>query len=237
MTTRHSCSSRSQDGTDARPLSANVSRGRTSLTNSRASRRRNSCRHVVGSKATTDPYVVRQAIAGDPIAQEQLFKSNAGPLYGKAFAILRNREDAQDAVQDGCFRAYSNIHSFEGRSSFSTWLTQIVINSALMILRKNRSRREASTDDSGVASFIQEIRDRSRYPEQTFLESERKATLDETIGGLSPRLRMTVEFGPIQGLSTKEAAQRLGISALAAKSRLFHARAALRKSVALRAVA
>jgi RNA polymerase sigma-70 factor (ECF subfamily) len=160
----------------------------------------------------------------------------AATLYRKAFAILRNKEDAQDALQDGWVRAYSNIHSFEGRSSFSTWLTQIVINCALMILRRNRNRREVSTDEAGETSFIHEIPDRSLNPEQT-LQSERKAILNETIGGLRPRIRMTVEFGPMQGRSPKEAAPRLGISAQAAKGRLFHARAALRKSAALRAVA
>jgi RNA polymerase sigma factor (sigma-70 family) len=158
-------------------------------------------------------------------------------LYRKAFAILRNKEDAQDALQDGWFRAYSSLHSFEGRSSFSTWLTKIVINSALMILRRNRNRREVSTDEAGVTSYIHEIPDHSRDTEHTFMQSERKAILDETIFRLRPRIRMMVELGPLQDSSPNEAARRLGISPQAAKGRLFHARAALRKSAALRGVA
>jgi RNA polymerase sigma-70 factor, ECF subfamily len=161
----------------------------------------------------------------------------AAALYRRAFAILRNKEDAQDAVQDGWFRAYSNIHSFEGRSSFSTWLTQIVINSALMILRRNRNRREVSADEAGDLSFIHKIPDFSRNPEEILLETERKAILNDTIRSLSSRIRMAVELGPLQERSPKEAAYRLGISLQAAKGRLFHARAALRKSAALRAVA
>ena len=182
-------------------------------------------------------HVVQQAIAGDPIAQEQLFKMYAATLYRRAFAILRNKEDAQDALQDAWFRAYSNLRSFEGRSSFSTWLTQIVINSALMILRRDRNRREVSMDEAGETSVIQGMLDRSRNPEETLLDSERKTILNDTIRGLRPRIRVMVELGPLQDSSTNEAAHRLGISPQAAKGRLFHARAALRKSATLRAVA
>ena len=106
-----------------------------------------------------------------------------------------------------------------------------------MILRRNRNRREVSTDEVGETSFIHQIPDRSRNPEETLLESERKTILNDTIGGLRPRIRMMVELGPLQDSSTNEAANRLGISPQAAKGRLFHARAALRKSAALRAVA
>ena len=236
MSTSHSCSIHLQPAFGT-PVIANVSGSRVGITNSRASRLHKSCRHVVGAKTSAELHVVRQAIAGDPIAQEQLFKMYATTLYRRAFAILRNKEDAQDALQDGWFRAYSNLRSFEGRSSFSTWLTQIVINSALMILRRNRSRREVSTDVGGETSFIHQIPDRSHNPEEALLDSERKTILNDTIGGLRPRIRMMVELGPLQESSANEAAQRLGISPQAAKARLFHARAALRKSATLRAVA
>jgi RNA polymerase sigma-70 factor (ECF subfamily) len=216
---------------------ATVRASRTGNGTSHSLRLHSSCRHIVGSKPTTDFYFVQQAIAGDPNAQEQLFKVYSPTLYRRAFAILRNKEDAQDALQDGWFRAYSNLRSFEGRSSFSTWLTQIVINSALMILRRNRNRRELSTDEAGEVSFIHEIADRSLNPEQAFLRSEQKAILADTIGDLRPRIRVMVELGPLQERSANEAARRLGISPQAAKARLFHARTALRKSAVLRAVA
>jgi RNA polymerase sigma-70 factor (ECF subfamily) len=174
-----------------------------------ASRLHNSGRHVVGDKRATDLYVAQQAIAGDPHAQEQLLKMYALALYRRAFAILRSKEDAQDAPQDSWFRAYSNLRSFEGRSSFSTWLTQIVINSALMILRRNLKRREVSTDEGGETTFTHQIPDRSRNPEETLLESERKAVLNDTIRSLRPRIRMMVELGPLLDRSPNEAANRL----------------------------
>jgi len=226
-----------QPALGTRPLPTRVPGGRSAKSGLQPSRLRNSCRHTVTSTATTDLHLVRQAIAGDPNAQEQLFEKSAVRLYLKAFSILRNREDAQDALQDSWYQAYNNLRSFEGRSSFSTWLTQIVINSALMILRRNRRRCEVSADEAEEASFVHEIPDRSPDPEQILLAGERNTILHNAIGGLRPRIRMIVECGPLQGRSSEEAAQRLGISSQAAKGRLFHARAALRKSEALKAIA
>lgn len=220
-----------------RPLRASVRGSRTAKSSLQPSRPHDSCRHTVTSTATTDLYVVQQAIAGDPNVQEQLFERYAARLYRKAFSILRNREDAQDALQDGWYQAYINLHAFEGRSSFSTWLTRIVINSALMILRRNRKRCEVSTDEAEEASFVHEIPDRYRDPEQIFLAGERNTILHKAIGGLRPRIRIIVECGPLHECSSDEAAQRLGISNQAAKARLFRARAALRKSAALKAIA
>src|ERR1700733_10977525 len=74
---------------------------------------------------SSESAVIQQAIAGDVDAQERLFAGRAGRLFRIAFAVLRNKEDAEDAVQEGRFRAFSNIHCFEGRSSFSSWLTRI----------------------------------------------------------------------------------------------------------------
>jgi RNA polymerase sigma-70 factor, ECF subfamily len=82
--------------------------------------------------------LIQQAIAGDSEAQTRLFETYTPRLHRIAFNVLRNNEDAEDAVQDGWCRAYSKLHTFAGRSSFSTWLTRIVINSALLIRRKNR---------------------------------------------------------------------------------------------------
>jgi len=222
---------------DTELFPASLSGSRASNTGSRTSRLRSHSRLVVAGKTSTDLHVVHQAIAGDTIAQEHLFKTHAAMLYHKAFAVLRNKQDAQDALQDAWLRAYSNLHSYQGRSSFATWLTQIAINSALMILRRNRNRREVSCDEPGEASFVEEIVDRSRNPEEILLENERKAILRNTVRTLRPRIRVVVETGPLQSRSPNEAAHRLGITPQAAKGRLFHARAALRKSAVLRAVA
>jgi hypothetical protein len=80
--------------------------------------------------------LVQQAVRGDSRAQEELFATHSARLYWTAYAVVRNKEDAEDAVQNSLCNAFINLRSFKGRSSFSTWLTRIVINSALMIRRR-----------------------------------------------------------------------------------------------------
>jgi RNA polymerase sigma-70 factor (ECF subfamily) len=174
------------------------------------------------------------------MAQEQLFKDHSAKLYRTAFGVLRNREDAEDALQDCWLSVCTNLKSFEGRSSFHTWLTRIVINSALMILRRKRNVREVSMDameETDKASPIRQFSDGSPNPEQCFAEDERKNILNEAMRSLRPQIREVVQISQIQELSLKETARGLGISVTAAKARLFHARAALRKSNGLKALA
>lgn len=183
--------------------------------------------------------LVQKAMANDADAQDQLFKMCASRLYRTAFAVLRNREDAEDAVQDSWFRAYNNLKSFQGRSSFSTWLTRIVINSALMILRKNRHEQEVSThelDEVEKDSFSLQLSDPSPNPEQAYAQQERRNVLNDAIGNLQPPLRTVVQMGPLRKLSLKETARDLGLSVAAVKGQVFHARVALRKSPALTAI-
>jgi RNA polymerase sigma-70 factor (ECF subfamily) len=163
----------------------------------------------------------------------------AAKLYRSAFALLRNREDAEDAVQDCWLRAYTNLKSFQGRSSFSTWLTRIVINSALMILRKKRNDREAAghdLDDLEKDSLSFQLFNSSPNPEQICAEEERKTLLNAAVASLQPRLRAAVQMGQLRERSLKETAGALGISLSAVKSQLFHARIALRKSPELNAI-
>lgn len=186
-----------------------------------------------------EEYLLDQARRGKAQAFQALCERHTPKLFKTALRVTRNRQDAEDAVQDSLLRAFTKIKNFQGRSSFSTWLTRIVINSALMIRRKNANSREVSTDESGPsgeASLSLQIPDLAPNPEQIHVERERKRTLHKAIARLRPRLRDVVEIGQLQELSMKETARILDISVVAAKARLFHGRAALRKSAALRAV-
>lgn len=181
-----------------------------------------------------------EARRGKPEAFEMLCTALTPRLFKTALRITRNREDAEDAVQDSLMRAYMHIESFQGNSTFSTWLTRIVMNSALMIRRKNRNARQVSTDDltkPGEPGLHLQIPDRAPNPEQTYVEHERKTILHKAIRKLRPRMRAVVEVAQLQELPIKDTARVLDISVAAAKGRFFHARAALRRSVALRAVA
>jgi hypothetical protein len=97
--------------------------------------------------------VVQQAIAGDAAAERHLFTRHSRKLYRVAFALLRNKEDAEDAVQDALCRAYNNLRSFQGRSSFATWLTRIVVNSALMY----RRRKSAHTETELITEEVDDV--------------------------------------------------------------------------------
>jgi RNA polymerase sigma-70 factor, ECF subfamily len=208
--------------------------------NSMALSATSSCQHVASSNRVTNGNLIQQAINNDPNAQADLLTVHRAQLYRRAYAILRNREDAEDALQDCWLRALKNLHSFRGRSSFSTWLTRIVINSALMILRKRRNPRELSfegMDDSAEASPIWQLPSASPNPEENLLAHEAKKILERAICGLRPRIREVIEVGQLRDLSTSETAEALGISMAAAKGRLCHARATLRKSTALKAIA
>src|SRR5579864_4161398 len=104
-------------------------------------------RSVAPLQMSNELAVVQQAIAGNAEAQERLFARHTEKLYRIAFGVLRNKEDAEDALQDGLCQAYTSLRSFQGRSSFSSWLTRIVINAALMIRRRNNFHPEASWDE------------------------------------------------------------------------------------------
>ncbi len=97
--------------------------------------------------STSEAALLRRALTGDHIALEMLFARNNRALYQTALRLLGNPEDAEDALQEGMLAAYRNLRHFEGRSQFSTWLTRIVINAALMRRRSRRAHPAVSLDD------------------------------------------------------------------------------------------
>lgn len=140
-------------------------------------------------------------------------------------------------MQDAFLQALMHYEDFEGRSSPATWLTRIAINSALMILRRRKNCRTVSLDDGGDSEEwkqFHEVRDHAPDAEQRYLQKERETSLRNAIKGLRPSVRGLVEAVHLGEQSLSEAAEILGMSVGAAKTRLFHARAALRKSRGLR---
>jgi len=173
---------------------------------------------------------------GETAALDTLYRAHAEKLFRTVHRITRNREDAEDAVQDSLLRAFLHLKSFDGRSTFSTWLTRIGINSALMILRKKRNSHEISALGPGVNDTPWEVPDSAPNPEIQWAERERERFLRDAIAGLRPRIRRAVEFHVLQGHSLQETAAQIGISLSATKGRFFHAKAALRKSKVLRKI-
>jgi len=157
--------------------------------------------------------------------------ADAQKLFCTVRRITRNHEDAEDAVQDAFLRAFLHLH---GRSTFSTWLTRIGINSALMILRKRRNSREVPAQNSNENDALWEITDSAPDPEKQYVEKERGVLVRKAITNLRLSIRRPVELHALQGHSMKEMAGEIGVSVSAAKGRLHHAKMALRKSKALR---
>ena len=181
--------------------------------------------------------LVLTAKAGSHTAFGELQKIYSHRLYSRILSITRNREDAEDALQETFLRAYRALPAFEGRSKFLSWLTRIAINSALMVIRKHRSRREMSFEQQlGVEddSLFLDVRNDAPDPEELCDQKQRSRAILHAIDRLDPNLRIPLYIWISQEHSIKEIAQTLGISLASAKSRLHRARKRLIQSPALR---
>jgi|HubBroStandDraft_6_1064221.scaffolds.fasta_scaffold24745_2 RNA polymerase sigma-70 factor (ECF subfamily) len=181
--------------------------------------------------------LVAAAKGGDELAFEAIVKRHRPRVFGLALRYTRSREDAEDIVQQTFQRAFVHLLGFEGRSSFSTWLTSIALNCALTLLRKRRARRELPIDDSsndeGTAPAL-EIADAGPDPETSYLQRERARILSAAVGQLSPGMQRAVELQELGELTTLETARHMGLTASAVKSRLFRAKRSLAKSLRCR---
>jgi RNA polymerase sigma-70 factor (ECF subfamily) len=177
--------------------------------------------------AKTEALLLRRAITGDQTALETLFARNSRALYQTALRLLGNPEDAEDALQEGMLAAYRNLRHFEGRSQFSTWLTRIVINAALMRRRSRRSHPAVSLDESDREEQVpaaERFPDDGPNPEELYAGFELSERLRENLEGLSPVLRRAFELRALAGLTADEAAKALGVSRNTLKARLWRAR-------------
>jgi RNA polymerase sigma-70 factor (ECF subfamily) len=181
-------------------------------------------------KRLSDELLVVRAKAGDTSAFVELRERHSIKVLRTVYRITRNWEDVEDALQESLLKAFKHLNGFENKCSFSSWLTRIAINSALMTLRRRRACREISidsTDDDGTIFGRLEPQDLSEDPERRYARCEREELLKRAILRLRPGLRDVVELRQAEECSLKELAERLGISLAAAKSRLLRARVAL----------
>jgi RNA polymerase sigma-70 factor (ECF subfamily) len=186
----------------------------------------------------TDPAAEQMLVVaaknGDEQAFETLFKRHRQKILRIVLRYAHVREDAEDIVQQSFQKAFVYLHKFEGKSSFSTWLTRIAINESLMLLRHGRAPREVSVDDHSEAersAASLEMPDSSPDPEASYLRRERAQILSETLGNLRPGMRKAIELRELAELSTEETARLMGVSVAAVKARLFHARKKLQEQL------
>ena len=160
-------------------------------------------------------------------ALEEMFVASRKRFLAIAYSILRNREDAEDAVQEAFLSAYRHLRSFEGRSALRTWLTRIVMNAALMMQRKRRPSAVRSLSESGVShddGWTENIPDSQPDPEMVHAERETFQFIDGVLGKMKPKVRQAFTMTYYDELSGPEACAVLGVSAGTFKARLFRAR-------------
>ncbi len=179
-----------------------------------------------------DVALVERARGGDVHAFETLVKQYDRQVFRIAQHITQNREDAQDVVQDAFLKAYEKLDQFQGNSKFYTWLVRIAVNEALMRLRKRRTGKMVSIDEdvqTDEGSVPRDLAEWRPNPEQEYNQAELAEILRKTINGLPPGFRVVFVLRDVEGLSTEETANALGLSVPAVKSRLLRARLQLRE--------
>jgi RNA polymerase sigma-70 factor, ECF subfamily len=194
-------------------------------------RREGTFRNAAKATLIEERLLVAQAKSGRSNAFGELYERHHLRIYRTAFRILRNRQDAEDAAQRSFQRAFTNLHKFREDSAFSTWVTRIAINEALMLLRQRRITTplsENNNDDAAAPSAF-DLADERPTPEQALADTEVRAAVIQAISHLRENLRTVVLLREFQGLTNAETALRLGLTVSAVKGRTLHARRYLRQ--------
>lgn len=178
----------------------------------------------------------REQIAGRSETAHQLqqvLASGLSPLYRRAYRIVGNAADAEDAVQDALLAAYTHLNQFRGQAQISTWLTSILLNCARMQLRRRSRHACVSLDEpSGEIQPIsasERLADRRRSAEDECIESALKVRLNHFCRQLSPTLRKAFQLRDVEGLSVRETARILGVPPGTVKAQSSRARKRLKE--------
>ena len=187
---------------------------------------------IAGENEHPDVALVERVRRGDVSAYDTLVRKYERQLFRIAQHITQNREDAQDVMQDAFLKAYEKLDQFQGNAKFYTWLVRIAVNESLMRLRKRRSGKMVSIDEdleTDEGTVPRDLADWAPDPEQNYSSAELADILRRTIQGLPRGFRVVFALRDVEGLSTEETAEALGLSVPAVKSRLLRARLQLRE--------
>lgn len=187
--------------------------------------------HSQVDQYTDERRLVAQAKSGSSSAFGQLYERYRLRVYNTAYQVLRQSQDAEDAVQRSFQRALTNLAKFREDSKFSTWVTRIAINEALMMLRRRRANTalpEVIHDDTETPGLLQFV-DGKPSPEQTVAANELRDAVTRAVSRLRKNLRVVILLREFRGLTSEETARHLGLTVAAVKARIFHARRCLRR--------
>jgi RNA polymerase sigma factor (sigma-70 family) len=189
---------------------------------------------VVQHERESDDELLSDAKSGDQRAFDELCMRYRGMLKQRIFTIVRNREDAEDVLQETLLSAYRHLDTFRGTCRVSTWMMKIGINTALMLLRKRRRLPEMTSEhvsDDGQRFDSPDFRDRGLNPEQSYIADQTLRKLRSAMQRLPAHSRSLMDLYYRKERRLKDAAATVGISESTAKSRLLRARGMLRRSL------
>lgn len=185
--------------------------------------------------ALDDVALAQRCASGDREAARHLITANNQRLFRAAWSILKDRGEAEDAVQAVYLSAFASIGHFEGRSSLSTWLTRIAVNEALGRLRSDRRRRQR-LETEGV-TVLDTYREKlmagsdSPAPDAAAAREQLRRLLERAVADLPDMFRTVFVLREVEGLSGEETAEALGIPAATVKTRLLRARRRLQDAL------
>ena len=182
----------------------------------------------IDAQVLTDEDVVGRVRNGELALFEILMRRHNQRVYRAVRSIVRDDREAEDVLQDAYVRAYAGLAAFEGRASFATWLTKIAVNEAFARIR----RRGRFVD---IEETMPTLASSAPGPEQRASDRELGAALETAIDALPDAFRAVFVLRDVEGLSTAETAECLGLNEETAKTRLHRARTILRKRLATRA--
>jgi RNA polymerase sigma-70 factor (ECF subfamily) len=186
--------------------------------------------------ADQDAVLVERTRGGDSSAFDALMERYEGKVYRLAAGLMKNREDALDAVQDAFLNVFRKIDTFKGESAFSTWLYRIALNSVYMRLRSRGRRDETELPESEEALFhpatgqvLQGINDWSERADDAVLRKEMGKVIREAVDSMPEEYRAIFTLRDVEELSNQQVAEILGITVAATKTRVHRARMYLRE--------
>jgi len=180
----------------------------------------------------SDEEIVERIVAGDAALFEILMRRYNQRVYRAVRAVLRDDDQAEDVMQQAYLNAYAHLRQFERRSQFSTWLTRIAVNEALARRGKRPGMRHGREEDETMMDLVASS---APDPEQQTLASELREVMQREVEALSDGFRSVFVLRDVEGLSTAETADTLGISEDLVKTRLHRARTQLRDNLYRRA--
>ena len=186
----------------------------------------------------SDAVLVQRIRAGEPQLFELVMRRYNARLYRTVRSLLRDETEAEDAMQDAYVHAFTHLGAFRAEARLSTWLTRIALNEALMRLRRRGRFLDLAAppdSDEGETSAMNELDSPLPSPEQHAQTGELRALLEGSVDALPPASRAAFVLRDVEGLSTAEAAECLGISEESVRTRLHRARALLREELFRRA--